>query len=196
VIAPRAPGAPGCDPLSPLTVQTIHTAHTADLDAATLAAARSLLEGVFPDDFTEHDWEHSLGGIHGLAYEDGDLVGHAAVIQRRLVHGGRALRAGYLEGVGVRADRRRRGHGAALMDALERVIRAAYEVGALGATDDAVPLYEARGWRRWRGPLHALTPDGVVRTEDEDGSVYVLALSAPLDVSGGLTCDWRDGDVW
>lgn len=25
---------------------------------------------------------------------------------------------------------------------------------------------------------------------------YVLAHGAPLDLSGELTCDWRDGDVW
>ena len=61
------------------------------------------------------------------------------MVQRRLLHGGRALRAGYVEGVGVRADRQRRGHGAALMAALERMIRGAYDLGALGATDAAAP---------------------------------------------------------
>ena len=89
----------------------VRTAHTADLDAATLEAARALLYDVF-DDMTEHDWEHSLGGVHAIAWEGDELVGHAAVVQRRLLHGGRALRAGYIEGVGVRADSRRRGHGA------------------------------------------------------------------------------------
>jgi aminoglycoside 2'-N-acetyltransferase I len=44
--------------------------------------------------------------------------------------------------------------------------------------------------------LSALTPDGVVRTEDDDGSVYVLPVAVPLDLSGELACDWRDGDVW
>jgi len=34
------------------------------------------------------------------------------------------------------------------------------------------------------------------RTEEDDGGIYVLPVSAPLDLSGGLTCDWRDGDVW
>jgi aminoglycoside 2'-N-acetyltransferase I len=54
----------------------------------------------------------------------------------------------------------------------------------------------ARGWKRWQGPTSALTPAGVARTEDDDGSVYVLPLTAPLDLAGELTCDWRDGDVW
>jgi aminoglycoside 2'-N-acetyltransferase I len=174
----------------------VRTAHTADLDAATLATARSLLDDVFEGEMSEDDWEHALGGIHALAWEGDELIGHASVVQRRLLHGERALRTGYVEGVGVRADRRRRGVGGALMDALERVLRGAYELGALGATDDAVRLYTAHGWKRWEGPTSALTPEGIVRTEDADGAVYVLPLSAPLDLSGALVCDWRDGDVW
>jgi len=57
------------------------------------------------------------------------------------------LRASYVEGVGVRADRRRRGHGATMMQALERVVRGAYDLGALGATDAAAALYAGRGWQ-------------------------------------------------
>ena len=173
----------------------LRTAHTAELDAATLDAARALLYEVF-DDMTDQDWEHALGGVHALLWEDGELIGHASVIERRLLHGGRALRAGYVEGVGVRADRRRRGHGTAIMETLERVVRGAYDLGALGATDEAADFYEARGWKRWRGPTSVLTPTGIERTEEEDGSVYVLPLVVPLDLSGELTCDWREGDVW
>ena len=125
-------------------MSSVRTAHTADLDAATLTAARALLYEVFQDDMTEHDWEHSLGGVHALAWDGDELVGHAAVVQRRLLHGGRALRTGYIEGVVVRADRRRRGHAAAMMDALERVVRGAYDLGALGATDEGRALRRAR----------------------------------------------------
>jgi len=82
------------------------------------------------------------------------------------------------------------------MAALERIIRRAYELGALGATDEAVRLYERRGWQRWQGATSALTPTGIIRTEDDDGAVYVLPVTAPLDLAGELTCDWRDGDMW
>ena len=171
------------------------TAHTADLDAATLKAARALLGEVF-DDMTGSDWEHALGGVHALVWEGAELIGHASVIQRRLLTGRRALRTGYVEGVGVRADRRGRGHGAAMMDALERVIRGAYDLGALGATGAAAAFYAARGWRLWQGPSFGLTPAGIKRTEDEDGCIYVLPLAVPLDLSSELTCDWREGDLW
>ncbi len=173
----------------------VRTAHTADLGAATLRAARALLDEVF-DAMTDQDWEHSLGGMHALAFDGPELIGHASVIQRRLLHNGKALRTGYVEGVGVRADYRGRGHGGALMTALERTVRGAYDLGALGASDEAARFYAGRGWKLWQGPLSALTPDGIRRTENDEGCVYVLPDAAPLDLSGALTCDWRDGDVW
>jgi aminoglycoside 2'-N-acetyltransferase I len=82
------------------------------------------------------------------------------------------------------------------MDALERVLRGAYDLGPLSATDQAAAFYAARGWQRWQGPTWALTPGGVTRTPDDDDSVHVVPLAVPLDLSGALTCDWRDGDVW
>jgi aminoglycoside 2'-N-acetyltransferase I len=177
-------------------VPRFETAHTADLPAATLAAARGLLVLVFGDELEEHDWEHALGGVHALAWEGEVLIGHASVVQRRLLHGDRALRTGYVEGVAVHPGHRRRGHGTALMRALERVIRGAYDLGALGTTDEAAPLYARLGWQRWEGPTSALTPQGVRRTPGEDGGVLVLPVTVALDLAGGLTCDWRDGDVW
>jgi aminoglycoside 2'-N-acetyltransferase I len=171
----------------------IEVRHTADLDASTLDAARALLYRVF-DDMTEHDWEHALGGMHAMVWDEGELVAHASVVQRRLIVGGKALRTGYVEGVAVREDRRRRGHGGAVMDALERIIRRAYDLGALGATDMAARFYAARGWQLWRGPAWVLGRRGTERTPDEDGAIWVLGSS--LDLTSEITCDWRDGDVW
>jgi aminoglycoside 2'-N-acetyltransferase I len=176
-------------------VTELRTAHTADLDATSRSAMRVLLDAAF-DGLTENAFENVLGGVHALLYEDGELIGHASVVQRRLLHGGRALRTGYIEGVAVRADRRRRGHGDAMMTVLERVVRSAYQLGALGASPDGARLYAARGWQLWRGPSSALTPEGIRRTADRDGWIYVLPVSVPVDVSGELVCDWRPGGLW
>jgi aminoglycoside 2'-N-acetyltransferase I len=129
-------------------------------------------------------------------WEDAELIGHASVVQRRLLHAGQALRTGYVEAVGVRADRRGHGYGAALMHALEGVVRGAYRLGALSTTEQAAAFYTGRGWTLWQGPSSALTPTGITRTEDDDGGIYVLPVAVPLDRTGELTCDWRDGDVW
>ena len=173
----------------------LQTAHTADLPPESLAAVRVLLYAVF-DDMTDEDFEHGLGGLHVLVWDGAELIGHGSLIMRRLMHAGRALRAGYVEAVAVRADQQRRGHGAAIMTELERVIARAYEIGALGSTDEGAAFYAARGWLPWRGSLSALTPTGTVRTPDEEGCVYVLAGAVALDLDGDLCCDWRSGDVW
>jgi aminoglycoside 2'-N-acetyltransferase I len=176
-------------------VAELRTAHTADLDDGTRTAVRILLDATFSG-FTDEAFENSLGGLHVLLWEGPGLAGHASVVPRRLLYGGKALRAGYVEAVAVRADRRRRGHGHTMMDALERVIRAAYDLGALGASADGAALYAARGWLRWQGPVSAITPDGTRRTPEFDGAIYALPVSTVLDISRGLTCDWRDGRLW
>ncbi|WP_249715069.1 GNAT family N-acetyltransferase [Rhizomonospora bruguierae] len=176
----------------------IRTAHTAQLDAGTLSRIRAMLDEAFAGSFDDHDWDHTLGGIHALVTDGDELIGHGAVVQRRLLHTGHAWRTGYVEGVAVRADRRREGHASAIMAALEDVIRGAYDLGALSASESAGKLYEGRGWLRWPGPTAVLTPTGIERTPDDDDSTFVLAVDggAQLRAPAPLTCDWRDGDVW
>jgi aminoglycoside 2'-N-acetyltransferase I len=176
-------------------VTELRVAHTADLDDSTMTAIRALLDATFSG-FTDEAFENSLGGLHVLLWAGTGLAGHGSVVPRRLLYGGKALRAGYVEAVAVREDRRRQGHGHTMMDALERVIRAAYHLGALGASADGAGLYAARGWLRWQGPVSAITPDGTRRTAEFDGAIYVLPVSIALDISRGLTCDWRDGRLW
>ena len=171
-------------------------AHTGQLPPDVLGAAHDLLERVFAGELTDEDWEHCLGGMHALLTQDGELVGHAALVTRRLLHRGRTLRAGYVEGVAVRADVRRLGHGSTLMAAIEELAARAHELAALAATDQGAAFYAARGWLPWQGPTSALTPDGVVRTPQEDDAVFVLPFAVELDRTAALTCDWRGGDLW
>lgn len=181
---------------------TVELLHTARVPAGTLTAARRLLDDAFDDafdgDFGDADWDHALGGLHALAWLGNELVGHGAVVPRRLLHRGRALRTGYVEAVAVAPDRRRRGIASAVMAEIEAVVRGAYDLGALSASDDGAALYTARGWVRWRGPTSVLTPTGSVGTPEDDGAVLVLPGTVPLelDLDESLTCDWRDGDPW
>jgi aminoglycoside 2'-N-acetyltransferase I len=173
----------------------LRIAHTADLDDQMKTSVRALMDDAFCT-VSDDTFDNVLGGMHTLLLEDGELIGHASVVQRRLLHGGRVLRTGYIEGVAVRSDRRRLGHGGAMMAALERIVRSGYQLGALGASPDGASLYSSRGWQLWRGPSSVLSPEGIRRTPDSDGHIYVLPASAAFDVTGELTCDWRPGSVW
>ena len=170
-------------------------AHTGQLAPAVLDAAHRMLVDVFGDRFDDADWQHALGGLHTMVWDGAVLIGHAALVQRTLVHADRPCRAGYVEAVAVRPEARGRGVAATMMATLERLAANAYELAALSASHQAVPLYRGRGWLEWRGTLSVLGPHGPTPLPDEDG-VYVLPLSAPLDLDGDLACDWRIGDVW
>lgn len=177
-------------------VHTARLVHTSDLDSETLHNSHRLLVEAYAGDFSDEDWEHTLGGMHAVIVHRGALIAHAAVIQRRLLYRGTALRCGYVEGVAVREDWRGQGLGHAVLDAAEQVIRGAYQIGALSASGAGSRLYQPRGWLRWQGPTAVLAPGGQIRTPDDDGDIYVLPVGLDLDPSAELVCDWRDGDLW
>ncbi|MGW2652813.1 GNAT family N-acetyltransferase [Streptomyces sp. NPDC001478] len=177
------------------------TAHTSRLSPAFLDEIHAFLDTAFEGRFDAHDWDHTLGGIHAWVSDDSGLLAHGSVVQRRAVHAGRSRRVGYVEGVAVRADHRRRGLGGRIMTALEEVVDGAYAFGALAASAGAVPLYTGRGWTAWPGRIAVQGPEGVVRLPHEEGSTYVRGTGgAPLAAAGEpgadlLVFDWRDGDV-
>ena len=178
---------------------TARLVHTADLDNETRDEARRMVIDAFGGgeiDFTDADWEHALGGMHAIMFHHGALIAHAAVVTRRLLYRDSALRCGYVEGVAVREDWRGQGLAHALMDAVEQVVRGAYQLGALSSSEAGRHVYASRGWLPWRGPTSVLAPSGMRRTPDDDASLFVLPVTAELDTAEPITCDWRDGDVW
>jgi aminoglycoside 2'-N-acetyltransferase I len=184
-------------------VLTARLVHTADLDAETREGARRMVIDAFGGgeiDFTSDDWEHALGGMHALICQHGALIAHGAVVQRRMIFRDTALRCGYVEAVAVREDARGQGLATAVMDALEQVLRGAYQLGALSSSEAGRHMYVSRGWLPWLGTTSVLAPDGVTRTPDHDRSLFVMPVDLPdgmvLDTTAEMTCDWRDGDVW
>jgi aminoglycoside 2'-N-acetyltransferase I len=176
----------------------LRRAATAELSEEELAAVRRMVFGAFGGRFDDHDWEHTLGGVHVLAVEDGGFVAHGAVVERTMVVDGRALRTGYVEGVATRGDRRGRGLATLVMREVGRVVEEGYELGALADGTGIPGFYQRLGWEVWQGPTWVAGPQGPERTADEDGSVLVLRTPATgeLDPTGSIMCDWRGGDVW
>jgi aminoglycoside 2'-N-acetyltransferase I len=177
-------------------VVDVDVRHTAFLSDSDLRVIRALLDDAFDDGISDADLEHALGGMHALVWQEQELVAHGSVIMRRLLHEGQTLRTGYVEAVGVRRDRRRQGYGSLVMAALEQIVRGAYELGALGASEMAGSLYAARGWRLWPGTTSVIAPTGIERTPEDEDAIYVFPVTAALTWTGDLACDWRTGDVW
>ena len=178
----------------------VRRSSTDDLTPSDIATIRELLVTAFGTDpeeaFGETDWEHALGGTHFVLELDGAIVGHASVVERTVDVGGRPLRTGYVEAVGVAPDQQGAGLGSLLMADVTAWIMDRFELGALGTGRHR--FYERLGWQTWRGPTSVRTPHGTQPTPDEDGYILVLPTpsSPPLDPSAPISCDWRAGDVW
>jgi aminoglycoside 2'-N-acetyltransferase I len=173
---------------------------TSDLTETELSAIRALMDVAFGSDederFTDDDWGHSIGGIHFVLDQDGEVVVHASVVERELRIAGRPLRTGYVEAVATAPARQGQRLGSLVMQAVTAEIRDRFELGALGTGRHH--FYERLGWQTWRGPASVRTSEGLRRTPDDEGYILVLATpsSPPLDLTASIDCDWRPGDAW
>ena len=179
-------------------VHTARLVHTSDLDTETRQNARQMVTEAFAEwtEFTDSDWEHALGGMHAVIVHRGRAGRARGRRTAPTALRGTALRCGYVEGVAVHEDWRGQGLAHAVMDAIEQVIRGAYQIGALSSSPIGEKIYRPRGWLHWQGPTSVLGPGGPARTPEDDGSIFVLPVDIEVDVKAGLACDWRDGDVW
>ncbi|MDP9226679.1 MAG: GNAT family N-acetyltransferase [Actinomycetota bacterium] len=169
---------------------------TTGLSGAELRALRTLLNSAFDDDFSNHDWDHCLGGRHVILSDGDGFISHAAVVERLLIAGDQTIRTGYVEGVATRPPERKQGHGSRVMDAIAEIVRNDFELGALATGRPG--FYARLGWELWRGPTSVTTARGPQRTPEEDGAVMILRTQATsdLDLTVGLMCERRVGDAW
>jgi len=172
---------------------------TAALTPRELRAIRGLMDVAFgtgDEAFADEDWVHALGGEHFVQDLVGEIVSHAAVVQRSLEIGGRLLRTGYVEAVATAPDEQGKGHGSLVMEAATEHIRSTFELGALGTGRHS--FYERLGWETWRGPAFVRSPEGERRTPDDEGYILVLrtTTSTSFHLDEPISCDWRPGDVW
>ena len=175
---------------------TLHEASTAELPPRILSDLRTLLDRAFEGDFSDDDWDHSLGGTHVWMAESQEIISHASLVERTLICSGTTLQVGYVEAVATTAPRRRRGHGARVMSRIGALIRERYPLGALSTGTYA--FYESLGWERWLGPTFVARENGPAHTPDDDGDIMILRTprSPQLELAGEIICDWRPGDVW
>jgi aminoglycoside 2'-N-acetyltransferase I len=172
---------------------------TSELTDDEIEAARRILWAAFvrvDGGMTEDDWTHAIGGVHVLLELNGEVVGHASVVERELHVAGRPFRTGYVEAVAIDPPLQRTGLGTKLMGEMGAIVAERFELGALATGTPG--FYERLGWLRWAGPTFVRAPTGLQRTADEDGGILVLPTATTLDLdrSASISCDWRTGDVW
>jgi aminoglycoside 2'-N-acetyltransferase I len=173
---------------------------TPQLTGSETEAIRALMDAAFGSDeeegFSDDDWEHAVGGIHFVLELDGEIVAHAAVVERDIHVAGQPLRTGYVEAVATAPERQGMGLGSIVMTDVTDHIRERFELGGLGTGRQA--FYGRLGWQVWAGPSSVRTADGDRPTPDDDGSIMVLATptSPPLDLTAPISSDWRPGDTW
>lgn len=177
----------------------IRAVPTGDLRPEEVSALRELFDTAWAEEgdrFTDEDWRHTVGGVHFLLEEDGQIRSHASVIERELHAGEHRLPTGYVEAVATWPTSQRRGYAAAVMREVGSHIDRTFRLGALATGIPA--FYERLGWVVWRGPTFVRTRTGLMRTADDDGGVMVRRTpsSPELDLSAPISCEWRPGDVW
>ena len=174
---------------------------TPELTLGEVEVIRAMMEVAFglegeEERFSEDDWQHALGGVHFVLELDGEIVAHAAVVERRLSIGGLPLRTGYVEAVATSPDRQGLGLGSIVMTDVTEYVRQGFELGGLGTGRQS--FYGRLGWQIWAGPSAVRTAVGEQPTPDDDGYIMVLGTptSPPIDLGAPITCEWRPGDVW
>ncbi len=169
---------------------------TGDADPGVLESVRSLMNRAFDGDFSDDDWEHSVGGWHVIALEAKAIVAHASLVERSIEVGGRAFDTGYVEAVAVEPTRQGLGFGTAVMEVVGELIATHHELGALSTGEHH--FYERLGWERWHGPTYVRNVDQRTRTVDEDDGIMVLRVgpSIGIDLEAPISCEPRRGDDW
>ena len=174
----------------------IETARTADLGQLERAAIVELCSWAHGVDFGGLFSLLPRDGLHVIARREAEVVGHAVLTTRWLRPGPLPfLRSGYVDAVATAPTAQHRGIGSAVMRRLAEAAEAdGFELG--GLESELRGFYEPLGWLRWRGPLAAMTPAGLVPTPDQEG-VFVLRLARTplLYIDGPLTVR-ADGRFW
>lgn len=133
-------------------------------------------------------------GLHVLAYDDGQLVGHAVVTTRWLEPDNLSLlKTAYVDAVATAPAYQGRGIGSSVMRHLASAIQD-YELACLET--ERVSFYAQLGWEEWRGPLAGRNGTELMPTPDQKGIMILrFTRTPPLDLNSSLTVEY-DGRIW
>jgi aminoglycoside 2'-N-acetyltransferase I len=157
-------------------------------------AVIKLCTAAYEEDFSDF-FAAFPGSTHVLAYDQGELVSHAAWVTRWLQPADYPpLRTAYVEAVATAPAHQGKGFASATMRHLASHIQD-FELGGLSPSD---PVFYARfGWESWCGPLAIRTEQSLLDTPNE-GQLMILRLprTPPLNLDAPMSAEWRKGELW
>lgn len=161
-----------------------------------VAELRRLFDDAFAGDFSDDDWEHTIGGVHVVVLDGGAIISHGSVVPRSIWIDDRPFAAGYVEGVATSVRSQGRGFASLVMAEVGVYIRETYELGVLSTGSPS--FYERLGWECWDGASWVRIQTGPVRTPDDDGGIMILRTPSTGELSAGtpIACEERSGDDW
>ncbi|MBR0828890.1 GNAT family N-acetyltransferase [Bradyrhizobium manausense] len=132
--------------------------------------AKPLFDAVWPRHETEKlPWGHiewAEPDLRVLIEESaGGLVCHAGIFFRTILWNGHKMHVGGIGGVATREDCRGRGYATLALEAATQTLRAneAARFAILFCQPHNFAFYEARGWHRFTGEVHAEQAEGRIR---------------------------------
>jgi aminoglycoside 2'-N-acetyltransferase I len=136
------------------------------------------------------------GGLHFLAFQDGQLVSHAMVTTRWLQPEGQpTLKTAYVDAVATLPAFQGRGHGSAVMRQLAISIDGGYVIACLET--ERAGFYERLGWQAWRGPLAGRSEHGLIPTPGQTGIMVLRLSNTPaLNLVSALTIECQEVRIW
>ena len=157
--------------------------------------ARELLDAVWPPaEMAKLSWGHIKWAHPDLRVlietDDGALVCHIGIFFRTVTWNGQKVHIGGIGGVATHADHRRCGYASVALSAAAQTMRDhdAAQFALLFCEPHNFEFYQARGWQRFDGTVHAEQPEGRIRFEVMAPFVLDLKRRAPtlgtLDLCG------------
>jgi len=175
-----------------LRVNTLRTGDMPELLRADVV--RLCVEAHLEPDFMRLFSYLPTDGLHVLAWDGTDLVGHAIITTRWLqIADAPLLRTAYVDAVSTRPGHQGRGVGTAVMKQVEAEA-GSWEIACLET--ERASFYARLGWVEWKGPLAGRTAEGLIPTPHQTGiMVLVLPHTPPMRLDESLTIE-ADQRLW
>lgn len=165
------------------------------LPVTLIPKVRQLLVDSFEGEFSEDDWQHSLGGVRLIGFMNEEIVAHGAVVPRAVRIDDVEEIIGYVEAIAVDPRFWRQGIGTALMEEITKICKSQYQFSMLSTGEK--DFYRRSGWVDFKGESYVDLGEKVVRSEEEDEGLMYLGVGNYSNVSPfKVVCKSRAGDAW